>query len=79
IVDSTPPNRFVLRAQDKAGSYLNTFTLTPQGGATKVTFRLDFQEMHGMSAMLLPVLFPLVGKKEIRERMALLKSTVETS
>lgn len=32
-----------------------------------------------MSALLAPVLFPLVGKKEIRGRMALLKSTVEAS
>ncbi|MEP6477072.1 MAG: SRPBCC family protein [Actinomycetota bacterium] len=79
IVESAPPNRFVLRAQDPQGSYLSTYTLTPQGAATKVTFRLDFLEMHGMSALLAPVLFPLVGKKEIRGRMALLKSTVEAS
>lgn len=49
------------------------------GGATKVAFRLDFLEMHGVSALLVPVLFPLTGKKEIRGRMALLKSTVDSS
>jgi hypothetical protein len=38
-----------------------------------------FPEMTGMSAVLVPVLFPLVGKPDIRKRMAMLKSAVEAS
>jgi uncharacterized protein YndB with AHSA1/START domain len=79
ILENDPPRRFVLRAHDKEGSYLNTFEVAPQGDATKVTFRLDFEEMHGMSALLVPMIFPLVGKRQIRDRMALLKTRVESS
>jgi uncharacterized protein YndB with AHSA1/START domain len=79
IVDNDQPSRFAFKAHDKQGSYTNTFTLTPQGDATKVTFRLGFQDMHGMAAVMLPVLFPIVGKKDLRTRMALLKSKVESS
>ena len=79
ILENDPPRRFVLRAHDKQGSYLNTFELTPQGDATKVSHRLDFEEMHGPSALMAPVLFPLVGKRQIRARMALLKNVVESS
>lgn len=79
IVENQAPERFAFRSEDKEGSYANTFTLTPDGDATKVTFRLDFLNMHGMSALMLPVLFPLIGKKDIRARMALLKSKVESS
>jgi hypothetical protein len=35
--------------------------------------------MPGPSALMAPVLFPLVGKRQIRARMALLKSVVESS
>ena len=79
ILEYDSPRRFVLRAHDKQGSYLNTFELTPQGEATTVTHRLDFEEMHGPSALMVPVLFPLWGKGQIRARMALLKKVVESS
>jgi uncharacterized protein YndB with AHSA1/START domain len=79
ILENDPPRRFVLRAHDKQGRYLNTFDLTPQGDGTKVTHRLDFEEMHGPAALMAPVLFPLLGKRQIRARMALLKSVVESS
>jgi uncharacterized protein YndB with AHSA1/START domain len=79
IVENRPQERFALRAQDKNGSYADTFTLEPHGQSTKVTFRLDFLKMNGMSALMVPVVFPLIGKKDIRARMALLKTRVEAS
>jgi uncharacterized protein YndB with AHSA1/START domain len=79
ILENDSPRRFVLRAYDKQGRYLNTFDLTPQGEGTKVTHRLDFEEMHGPAALMAPVLFPLLGKRQIRARMAMLKSVVESS
>ena len=79
ILENVPLRRFVLRAHDEQGSYLNTFDLTPQGDGTKVTHRLDFEEMHGPAALMAPVLFPLLGKRQIRARMAMLKSVVESS
>jgi hypothetical protein len=79
VIEHAPQERFALRAQDKQGRYANTFTLTPLGQATTVTFRLEFLEMHGLSALLLPLLFPLTGRKTIRARMVLLKAKVEAS
>jgi uncharacterized protein YndB with AHSA1/START domain len=79
VVESKPPERFAIASHDKQGSYSNVFTLTPAGSGTKVTLRLEFVQMHGMAALLLPVIFPLVGKKDLRARMAMLKSKVEAS
>jgi len=77
IVENQARERFAFRAQDKDGSYANTFTLEPLGQSTKVTFRLDFVKLNGMAAFAVPVVFPLIGKKDIRARMGLLKSKVE--
>lgn len=79
IVQNTPNGRFALRAHDDQGVYLNTFTLEPQGMGTKVTFRLDFVETKGMARFAVPVVFPLVGKRDIRNRMSLLKAKVESA
>lgn len=77
IVENRPMERFAFRAQDKDGSYADTFTLEPIGDGTKVTFRLEFVKMKGMAAFAAPVLFPLIGKRDIRTRMGLLKEKVE--
>jgi len=79
VVENRPQERFALLAQDKDGSYANTFTVEPHGQSTKVTFRLDFLKLKGMSALLVPLAFPLIGKKDIRARMRLLKARVEAS
>jgi len=79
ILENRPQERFALRAHDKDGSYADTFTLEPQGQRTKVTFRLDFVKLNGMAALMVPVVFPLIGKKDIRNRMGLLKARVEAS
>ena len=79
ILENHPKDRFAFRAQDKDGSYANTFTLQPAGQGTKVTFRLDFLKVNGMAALAVPLLFPLVGKKDIRARMQMLKTRVEAS
>jgi hypothetical protein len=60
------------------GIFENTYDLRSTGGNTEVTFRIVFPPMKGMSAILVPVLFPLVGKADIRKRMGLLKAKVET-
>jgi len=79
IVENRPQERFALRSQDKDATYDNTYTLEPQGQGTKVTFRLDFVDMKGMAAFAVPMLFPLIGKKDLRTRMGLLKAKVEAS
>ena len=79
IIEVVPAARLVLRAVDAQGSFENTYTLTPVDGGTEVTFTLVFPPMTGMSALLVPVLFPLVGKADIRKRMGLLEGKVEGS
>ena len=79
IVENRAQERFAFRSQDKDGTYDNTFTLEPHGLGTKVTFRLDFMNMKGMAALVVPMLFPLIGKKDLRARMGLLKARVEAS
>jgi uncharacterized protein YndB with AHSA1/START domain len=71
-------SKLVLRAEDPQGAFENTYRLEPVAGGTNVTFTLVFPPMTGMSALLVPVLFPLVGKADIRARMGLLKAKVES-
>jgi uncharacterized protein YndB with AHSA1/START domain len=78
ITEVVTNSRFALRAHEEMGIFENTYDLRSTGGNTEVTFRIVFPPMKGMSALLVPVLFPLVGKAEIRKRMGLLKAKVET-
>ena len=77
ITEAVPAQRFALRATDEAGTFRNSFELRPVEGGTEVTFQLVFPTMRGMGALLVPVLFPVVGMKDIRKRMSLLKDKVE--
>jgi hypothetical protein len=46
-------------------------------GATEVRFTLTFPELKGFAAMAAPVVFPLLGKPDIRKRLDLLKEKAE--
>jgi hypothetical protein len=70
--------RLRLRAEDPQGAFDNTFELRPVDGGTEVRFTLVFPKMSGISALMVPVLFPLVGMADLRKRMALLKQRVES-
>lgn len=80
ITEVVPNQRFVLRADDDQGAFRNTYTLQAgPGGATDVMFEIVFPPLKGMAALMVPVLFPLVGKPDIRKRMNLLKAKVESA
>jgi uncharacterized protein YndB with AHSA1/START domain len=79
VVESVAAERLELSSHDKQGDYATVITLTPHEQGTKVTLRLEFVQMRGMASLLLPLIFPLVGKKDQRARMAMLKEKVETS
>lgn len=79
ITDVVPAQRFALVSTDENGAHQNTYTLTSSGTGTEVTFHLVFPEMRGMAKVPLPVLFPIVGKSDMRKRMGLLKAKVESS
>jgi uncharacterized protein YndB with AHSA1/START domain len=71
--------RFALRADDHQGSFTNTFDLKKTDEGTEVTYHLVFPPMKGIAAFVVPVLFPIVGKADIRKRMKLLKAKVESA
>jgi uncharacterized protein YndB with AHSA1/START domain len=79
ITQVEPTSRFALEATDDSGVFRNTFDLVTVDAGTEVTFHLVFPEMRGMSAILVPILFPLVGKSDMRKRMGLLKAKVESA
>ena len=79
ITEVVPERRLVLTARDENGAFTNTLTLTPSGTGTLVSFQLTFPPMKGMAKFLVPILFPTVGKGDMRKRMALLKATVEST
>ena len=79
ITQVQPMTRFALQATDENGTFANTFDLKAVDGGTDVTFLIVFPQMKGMSALMVPILFPLVGMSDIRKRMQLLKTTVESS
>ncbi len=78
ITERAEPTRFALRANDQGAWVVSEFDLKAVGDdATEVTHSLTFPKMKGMSAVLLPVLFPIVGMPNVRKRMALLKAKAE--
>lgn len=79
VVENRPFERFALRSSDPQGSYANTITLEPVGDATRVTLRLEFVTLKGIYKLLIPMVFPFVGKAQNRKRMTLLKAKVESS
>lgn len=79
VVESVPDARFVLRADDELGPFMNTYELRPTGSGTELSYTLVFPPLKGAAAMMVPILFPLVGKKDIRKRLQLLKAKVESA
>jgi uncharacterized protein YndB with AHSA1/START domain len=79
VVESVPNERFVLRADDDHGAFMNTYVLRPAGSGTEVSHTLVFPPLKGAPAMAVPILFPLVGKRDMRKRLQLLKAKVEST
>jgi len=77
ITQVVPNSKLVFRAHDENGYFINTFTLEAVGSGTKVTFQHDFPKMVGMGRILLPLLLPIVGKKDAMVRLGLLKAKAE--
>lgn len=79
VVESVPHERFVLRADDALGAFSNTYVLRPVGSGTEVSYTLVFPPLKPPMSLVVPVLFPLVGKRDIRKRLQLLKEKVESA
>lgn len=79
IIDVVPMRRFALDARDESGVFRNVFTLRPSGSGTDVSFHIAFPKMRGLSAIMVPILFPIFAKADFRKRMQLLKAAVEAA
>lgn len=77
ITEVVPMSRLELKASDADGTFVNTFELTPVKAGTEVSFHIVFPPMKGVSAVLVPMLFPIVAKPDFKKRMNLLKAKVE--
>ncbi len=77
ITQVVPNSKFVFRAHDENGYFVNTFTLKPAGAGTEVTFQHDFPKMKGAGRILLPLLLPSVGKRDAMVRLGMLKKKAE--
>ena len=77
IVEMVPEQRLELRSDDPQGSFKNAYALRPVGGGTEVVYEIVFPEMKGVLKLMLPVLFPLIAKRDISKRLDLLKQKVE--
>jgi uncharacterized protein YndB with AHSA1/START domain len=77
ITQVVPHSKFVFRAHDENGYFINTFTLKPTGAGTEVTFQHDFPKMKGAGRILLPLLLPSVGKRDAMVRLGMLKKKAE--
>ena len=79
ITERVEPTRFAFSATDPQGVFVNVWDLRPgANGGTEVAFTLTFPKMHGVVAVMAPILFALSGKRDIRARMTKLKRTVES-
>lgn len=79
IVEVVPLSRFVLHAHDENGRFENVYELRAVPGGSEVSFHLAFPPMSGLNAVLVPILFPLVAKSDMRKRLSLLKQRVEST
>jgi uncharacterized protein YndB with AHSA1/START domain len=79
VTDRIDHERFALRADDRDGPFMNTFTLRSTDDSTEVTFEMAFPRMRGIRYVLAPIVFRTVGSADIRRRMQLLKQRVEGS
>ena len=77
ITEVVPNSKFVFKASDSGGVYINTFTLESVGGDTKVTFQHDFLNLRGMTRFIIPLALNTLGKKDAKARLGLLKAKAE--
>jgi uncharacterized protein YndB with AHSA1/START domain len=80
ITERVEPTRLAFRSNDPQGVFLNEWDLRSLGpNETEASYTITFPKMHGIAAVLAPLVFPLSGKADIRKRLEMLKQRVEAS
>ena len=77
ITEVVPNSKIVFKSHDENGFFINTFTLQSMGSETNVTFHHQFPTMKGIGRILVPLLVPLVGKRDTKVRLGMLKVKAE--
>lgn len=77
LTEIVPNSKIVFTAHDENGYFKNTFKLESVSQGALVTFQHDFPIMKGMGRILLPLLLPLVGKRDALARLKMLKVKAE--
>jgi uncharacterized protein YndB with AHSA1/START domain len=79
ITERVEPTRLAFRSNDPQGVFRNAWDLRPaDAGTTEVSYTVTFPKMHGVTAIIAPILFRTAGKFDITKRLAMLQQKVET-
>jgi uncharacterized protein YndB with AHSA1/START domain len=79
ITERVEPTRLAFRSNDPQGVFMNAWDLrSADAGTTEVSYTVTFPKMHGMAAIMAPILFRTVGRSDVTKRLAMLKQKVET-
>lgn len=76
---SVSHEHLVLRADDALGAFSNTYVPRPVGSSTELSCTLVFPPLKPPMSLAEPIQFPLLGKRDVRERLQLLKTRVEAT
>jgi uncharacterized protein YndB with AHSA1/START domain len=80
ITERVAPTKLAFRANDPQGVFLNEWNLRAIGDdETEVSYTVTFPKMHGIAAVLAPIVFPLAGKSDVRKRLEMLRRKVEAT
>jgi uncharacterized protein YndB with AHSA1/START domain len=73
-----PPRILAFSSAEKDEKFVNTFTLTPSGGGTRVDRVMDMPRPGGFAGLLFPVLVPTLIRPGVAKGMRLLKQRLES-
>ena len=79
VTEYDPPRRLVLTCAEPAGSFINTFTLTPAGSGTRVDKTMDMPKPGGFLGVIYPLLLATVVKSGVQKGLDMFKTNLEKS
>jgi uncharacterized protein YndB with AHSA1/START domain len=72
-----PSSRIEFTATEQGEQFINTFTLTPQPGGTRLEKLIDMPRPPGVAGLLFPLLFAGLVKPATQKGLGLLKQRLE--
>lgn len=77
VTEVDRPRRFMLISREGGESFVNTFTLTPEGEGTRVERRLDMPTPTGAAGVLFPLLIAGLIRPAVQKGLNMLKQNLE--